>query len=231
MEIEIKNPLHIHIDLDSYKNIIEKKTDGVYQVKNRTGSFDVSIKEYKDALFNLEKIHKNNPVKLNSEKAVLVKKFENVRWIYQLSTNGVPKNAKYTEGSNGAVERTVTLDELEVGGGFVFIQPYLFIEDYIPENNLRTGAIYFSYGKPEILGAKWFKDEKALEPINSGTRVAFGSTVFLRVTTKDLFGQIIDIQFKDDDSLLGENKEDYYDDDLGIYPYSSDRASYELRDD
>lgn len=231
MAAEIKNPLHIYIDLKGQNNILEKKTNGVYQLKKRTGTFLVSIKEYQDELAILQKNYKKDPVKLESEKAILIKKFEKVRWIYQLSPIGVPKNAKYTEGSHGAVERLVTLEELEVGGGFVYIQPYLLADNYLPENNLATGAIYFSYGQPEILDAKWFKDEKATQPINSETIVAFGSTVFLLISTKDLYGQIINIEFKDDDSILGKDEEDNYDDDLGIYPLSNQRASYVLKDD
>lgn len=231
MATEITNPLHIYIDLKSQNNILDKKTDGVYQLKSRTGSFLVSIKEYQDELTILQKKYKNDQVKLEREKAILIEKFKNVRWIYQLSPIGVPKNAKYTEGSHGSVERLVTLEELEVGGGFVYIQPYLLADNYVPENNLATGAIYFSYGQPEILHAKWFKDEKATQPINSDTKVAFGSTVFLMISTKDLYGQIINIEFKDDDSILSKNEEDKYDDDLGIYPFSNQRASYVLKDD
>lgn len=231
MSTKITNPLHISIDLKSQNDIIEKKTDGIYQLKNRTGSFKVSIKEYQDELALLKKKHSKNHVKFENEKAILVKKFENVRWIYQLAPNGIPKNAKYTEGTNGKVEWLATVDELEVGGGFIYIQPYLLTDNYVPENNLATGAIYFSYGKPEILDAKWFIDEKGMQPIDSETKVAFGSTVFLRISTKDLYGQIINIEFKDDDSLLGQNEEDKFDDELGIYPFSSQREAYKLKDD
>lgn len=126
------------------------------------------------------------------------------------------------------MKTSVSIDELEVGGGFVYIQPYLVKDNYIPVNDLATGAVYFSYGSPEIRGARWFKDADAKQEINSDTIISFGSTVYLMICTKDLYGQIIDIQFKDDDSILGNNEEDNTDDDLGIYQSSEKRDSYNL---
>lgn len=90
MANDINNPLHIFIDSVSQKNIIEKKGTGIYQLKNRTGTFEVGIKEYEDAHNKLKKQYKNNAEKLKSETLLLEEKFKDVRWIYQLSLNNLP---------------------------------------------------------------------------------------------------------------------------------------------
>lgn len=225
----MENPLHIYVDIEAQNSIIEQKGRGIYQLKNRTGSFKVGIKEHRDALKRIEEQFKGE--KLAAEKLKLADQFKNVVWIYQLAPNGLPKidnTTSFNEATLGQLEKTVSIEDLQVGGGFVYIQPYFKTDDYIPEVSLAYGAIYFSFGQPEAIGAKWFEDSKAEKEIASGTEIAFGSTVYLRIHTKDLYGQLINIQFKDDDSVRGRNEENSSDDDLGIYPYAVEREAFVL---
>lgn len=46
----MSEPLHIYVKVDKQNNTLEKKDKGIYQLKNRTGQFIVSIKEYDDKL-------------------------------------------------------------------------------------------------------------------------------------------------------------------------------------
>lgn len=223
----MENPLHIYVDIEGQKNIIEQKGNGIFQLKARTGTFKVGIKEYRDALAKIEKDFKGTAQ--DAEKVKLKDKFKDVVWIYQLAPNGLPhidNTIGFNERTIGELEKLVSIEELQVGGGFVYIQPYLKTDTYIPDVSLSYGAIYFSFGQPEVFGAKWFEDKKAEKPIEQGTKIAFGSTVYLRVHTKDLYGQLIDIQFKDDDSVTGRSEEDNADDDLGIYPYAFEREGF-----
>lgn len=228
----MENPLHIYVDIEAQNTIIEQKGRGIFQLKARTGSFKVGIKEYRDALLRIESQYKGE--RLNTEKLALKEKFKEVVWIYQLAPNGLPHvddTTSFNETTFGELEKTVSIEDLQVGGGFVYIQPYLKKENYIPEVSLAYGAIYFSFGQPDVIGARWFEDKKAERPIAQGTQIAFGSTVYLRVHTKDLYGQLIDIQFKDDDSMRGRNEGDNSDDDLGIYPHAIERETYVINSD
>lgn len=221
--------LQIYVDVDKQKTTLKKLDNGVYQLINRTGSFTVSIKEYEEELKKIDK-QKDYDDKVQE----LKKQYSDVVWMYQLAGNNLPQytdkdSFNEAKGIGVNFEWNPNINELEVGGGFVYIQPYR--KGKVPEVNLTNGAIFLSYGNPEIKGGMWFKDKEGKTPVSNDQIIAFGSTVYLLVYTKDLYGQMLGIQFKDDDSMLGENEENNSDDDLGIYPESGSRLKYELKSD
>ena len=305
----IQNPLHIYVDTESQKSIIEENAKGIYQLKKGATSFNVKIKEYEDLIkepneeiakatksYNekisnldreysdyqspkdyadriwdkhikegwtdkkrldenyyanykqaqdkqkeLEKrkakeadAHKKKTDGIKNEIKKIDDLFKDVVWINQLAGNNLPqyKTAKmFMEGTKGKTSLQIGIKPLDTGGGFVYVQPYIYKEDYVPEINLQNGAIYFKYSdtKPEIKGAAWYKDIEGKEEIT--TPVKYGSTVYLLIKTKDLYGQLVTIAFKDDDSYLGNNEEDGDDDDLGIYPETALRNNYKVNSD
>lgn len=220
------NNLHIYVGAENKD--LEKLDNGIYKLNNPTGSFTVSIKEYEDELKKLDKASPDYEKKLENLKA----SYSDVVWIYQLSGSKLPENPtvnSFNEAIGNAIKWTPRIDELEVGGGFVYIQPYR--KEQIPSVGLDRGAIFFSEGNPKILGAMWFEDEKGEKPIGIDRIIGFNSTVYLFVYTQGLYGQMLDIQFKDDDSIFSENEENNSDDDLGIYPNSPFRDGYRMEYD
>lgn len=222
--------LHIYVDVESQKEILTKMDNGIYQLKNRTGSFKVSIKEYEDEKKKL------NPNDLNFKDKikVLQQKYADVVWMYQLSGGNLPQHVhensfNEAKGIGTTFEWNPTIEDLDVGGGFVYIQP--FRKDTTPTINLKNGAIFFSNGTPQVVDAMWFEDKEGNNKISNDQIVKYGSTVYLLIYTKDLYGQLIDIQFKDDDSLKGENVSHNYDDELGIFPDTVSRDKYILEKD
>ena len=234
----IQNPLHIYVDTESQKSIIEENAKGIYQLKKGATSFNVKIKEYEDLIkepneeiakatksYNekisnldreysdyqspkdyadriwdkhikegwtdkkrldenyyanykqaqdkqkeLEKrkakeadAHKKKTDGIKNEIKKIDDLFKDVVWINQLAGNNLPqyKTAKmFMEGTKGKTSLQIGIKPLDTGGGFVYVQPYIYKEDYVPEINLQNGAIYFKYSdtKPEIKGAAWYKD-------------------------------------------------------------------------
>ena len=306
----IQNPLHIYVDTESQKSIIEEKAKGIYQLKKGATSFNVSIKEYEDLvkrhkeaitkaeadykkkiksleyeyldyqspkdyadrIWNqhikegwtdkkrldenyyanhkqaqdkqkeLEKrkakeadAHKKKTDGIKNEIKKIDDLFKDVVWIYQLAGNNLPQVVNENS-FNEAIEKgrdsiNASINDLDTGGGFVYVQPYIYNKGYIPEINLQNGAIYFKYSdnKPEIKGAGWYKDNEGKEEIT--TPVKYGSTVYLLIKTKDLYGQLVTIEFKDDDSYTSKDEKNSTDDDLGIYPETALRNDYKVNND
>ena len=228
--IYAKNKWHSHVKQGV---LDEKKLNESFKANQKYA--EDKLKEEKEREEKENDICKKKVVQSNAKIAEIDSLFKDVVWIYQLAGNNLPKivneNSFNEAIKKGSTSINVSINDLDTGGGFVYVQPYLYNKGYVPETNLQNSAIYFKYSddKPKIIGAAWYKDKEGKEEIS--TPVKYGSTLYLLIKTKDLYGQLVTVEFKDDDSYTSKDEKNSTDDDLGIYPESGLRNDYKVNSD
>jgi hypothetical protein len=198
----------------------------------QAGTFTVSIREYEDenkaisdkldALDSGLASAQNAKAKskLNAQLAALKAKYAGVRWIYQ----AVGKDFSLTKDDfnksfgSGITLTNVEFSELWQGGGMVYIEPYFYDPVTDPQNPKGPKIQMQPYGKPpygcfvkgkgesDVITGEW-KDKQG--NLITG-EVAFGSTVYLHIYTKALYGQLLDVKLQDSsrELLITDSGED-----------------------
>ncbi len=147
---------------------------------------------------------------LNDKRQAVSKKYDGVRWIYQVSgpdtavTRG-DFNKAYNPQKGIAYKqlKDVRFPGVLEGGGFAYMEAFFY--EKVDSNNRRTetechpqgrapyGLFISAAGIPAIITAEW-KDK---DGFNITEKVAFGSTVYLHIYTEGLYGQDINILLHD----------------------------------
>ncbi len=136
----------------------------------------------------------------SSDFVTLKKKYEKVRWVWQLVGSDRPKlDAKsYNEGiAAGQPELNVYFDDFLEGGGATYLEPYW--EGQTPVGRFPHGILINAINtNSAVLGADWrdADDEVVTVPLE------FGSTVYLNIYTQNLYGHNIKVQLKDKDKVI-----------------------------
>lgn len=137
---------------------------------------------------------------LNSDLKKVNKRYESVRWVWQLIGSDRPILTKdsFNEGIiSGIPEMELSFDDFLEGGGAAYLEP--FWKGEIPTGKYPNGVIINCLGKePKIVMADWrdAEDNEITEPVK------FGSTIYLNIYSEALYGNNIYIQLFDRDKVI-----------------------------
>lgn len=180
-----------------YMDVYNKKKEGGWtpeEVESQKANNDIREK-------TIARINGEIAV-MEKEKVPLVNAYSDLRWVWQLSGNGLDKaTLTFSEGLGKGIaadigkygSRTLQFPPLLEGGGLVWLEPYHEAEK--PTGDVPHGCFISAKGTAKIIDTVWTDANN--KPV-TGT-VAFGSGVLLHIYTAGLYGQEIDIELIDRD--------------------------------
>lgn len=119
-----------------------------------------------------------------------------IQWAWQLVNKGIDPskinhNNSFALGISVKDEKQIRFPKLLEGGGLAWLE--IFTDENPPIGKPPHGMFIRATGKPKIITAEWrdYTGKIITEEI------AFGSTVYLHIYTKALYGENIEIQLRD----------------------------------
>lgn len=146
--------------------------------------------------------------KLNEESQVLIEKYENVNWCWQLVGNKLNYNSlSHNESFNKGIsqikstgKQKVAFPALLVGGGMAWLEA--FHEEDGAMGDIPYGIYVKAKGTPKILRTEW--TDFNYQPIVES--VGFMSKVILHIYTSGMYGQEVEIELKDRDLFTANDQ-------------------------
>ena len=152
--------------------------------------FHASIKEHEELDTILEQI---SPNKEGSAKPKIE---DNIRWVYLIVNNGIPKkNLVYATNINGPrLPKKFKFPSFLIGGGKIWLEPFL-VHGSRPSGERPNGCFVSAIGVPKIKKTIWtdYQDKEIEGPVR------FGSKVRLHIYTEAMYGQEIEVTMTDKD--------------------------------